>query len=544
MDAVGKQLAVSRFLALDVFARHLGVRVAVLVGGAMAFLLAVTLLVCAIVLDESFGALQDRLADVSMRRLGRAMDQLAAAQCRLVRDSAEWDDSYAFLAGENSGFLARNYGPDVDTSGQDAILFYNARRELVGAVQPRDSARAYEPPAGFVAGSFLAPEPICGLERVGDRIWLVSASRVHRTDGSGPSNGWLVYGTVFTPKRLADFAETAGVAAVGFSTGAPPLANKARVEFSTPMLGALVGFFQPARSWKPGRPYPPAWLRLPAAPGRPGIWLTAKLEIPVYERALRAGEWMIGLSVLFGAVFTGLSVLFLHWHVIRPISALERQMTRLAGSEESDARLETGQRDEIGRLAEAANRLLERAGQRRREAEAQRELVEGIFNSATEGIIAYAAVRDRTGAIVDFRIVENNRAAERICQAQPGELAGRKARELFPKIEEVGVFALFVRVASSRESETLERAFDGGRIKGWLRVAVVPWNDGVVVTFDDITERKRRERELAQTYAEIDRFNEAMIGREERVIEMKREVNALRARLGLEPAYKETHERD
>jgi hypothetical protein len=94
-------------------------------------------------------------------------------------------------------------------------------------------------------------------------------------------------------------------------------------------------------------------------------------------------------------------------------------------------------------------------------------------------------------------------------------------------------------VLDTERGEMFERAFFGERIKGWLRVSIVPWGDGVVVSFEDITQRKQHERELAETYAEIDRFNEAMIGREERVIEMKHEVNALRGRLGLEPAYKE-----
>jgi hypothetical protein len=53
---------------------------------------------------------------------------------------------------------------------------------------------------------------------------------------------------------------------------------------------------------------------------------------------------------------------------------------------------------------------------------------------------------------------------------------------------------------------------------------------GVVLTLVDITERQRAMEELT-------RFNKAAVGRETRMIELKKEVNDLRARLGLPERY-------
>ena len=61
----------------------------------------------------------------------------------------------------------------------------------------------------------------------------------------------------------------------------------------------------------------------------------------------------------------------------------------------------------------------------------------------------------------------------------------------------------------------------------------------------EITRRKRAEQEVKATLAELERFNQAMLGREHRILEMKTEVNQLRAKLGLAPAYEvdtTTHE--
>jgi len=53
-----------------------------------------------------------------------------------------------------------------------------------------------------------------------------------------------------------------------------------------------------------------------------------------------------------------------------------------------------------------------------------------------------------------------------------------------------------------------------------------------------VIERKQAEEEKTKTMAEMERMNRLMSGREKRVIEMKREVNALLAELGREPQYK------
>jgi len=54
----------------------------------------------------------------------------------------------------------------------------------------------------------------------------------------------------------------------------------------------------------------------------------------------------------------------------------------------------------------------------------------------------------------------------------------------------------------------------------------------------DVTERRRIENKIKSTMAETERMNKLMGGREKRVIEMKREVNALLAELGRQPQYK------
>jgi PAS domain S-box-containing protein len=63
-------------------------------------------------------------------------------------------------------------------------------------------------------------------------------------------------------------------------------------------------------------------------------------------------------------------------------------------------------------------------------------------------------------------------------------------------------------------------------------------NDYVMATTRDITERKKAEEELRQNMEELQQFSDMSIGREERMIELKEEINGLLDEMGQPPKYK------
>ncbi|KJU85431.1 sigma-54 dependent transcriptional regulator/sensory box protein [Candidatus Magnetobacterium bavaricum] len=61
---------------------------------------------------------------------------------------------------------------------------------------------------------------------------------------------------------------------------------------------------------------------------------------------------------------------------------------------------------------------------------------------------------------------------------------------------------------------------------------------GSVVTFRDITERKKVEEQLKRHVMDLERFNRLTIGREEKMIQLKQEINELSEELGRIRRYK------
>ena len=94
--------------------------------------------------------------------------------------------------------------------------------------------------------------------------------------------------------------------------------------------------------------------------------------------------------------------------------------------------------------------------------------------------------------------------------------------------------------------ETLE--VHVGRLDAWFLVSVYrPEREHFVSAFVDITERKRAELEVNRQLAELRRWYEATLDREDRLRTLKVEVNGLRRRLGKPPRYRSVepgHEAD
>lgn len=100
-----------------------------------------------------------------------------------------------------------------------------------------------------------------------------------------------------------------------------------------------------------------------------------------------------------------------------------------------------------------------------------------------------------------------------------------------------------------KDLKTVEREVDSDNGRSFL-VRFSPYRaaddriNGVVIAFIDITDRKRTQNVLDKTHrdlkkhaGELERFNKAAVGREVRMIDLKREINDLYKRLGEKPPY-------
>ncbi|NJD88888.1 MAG: PAS domain S-box protein [Betaproteobacteria bacterium] len=159
----------------------------------------------------------------------------------------------------------------------------------------------------------------------------------------------------------------------------------------------------------------------------------------------------------------------------------------------------------------------------------------GLFENMHEGF-AFCRMLREAGRAPDFTYLRVNEAFERMLGLAGAE--GGRAGEAILDLREANpqLVAACERVVDTGVPESLEAHV--GRLDRWFLVSVYrPERDHFVAAFVDITERKRAELEVNRQLAELRRWYEATLDREDRLLGLKAEVNELRRRLGEPPRY-------
>ncbi len=149
-------------------------------------------------------------------------------------------------------------------------------------------------------------------------------------------------------------------------------------------------------------------------------------------------------------------------------------------------------------------------------------------------------VDTETGVIIDV-----NAKAEALIKRPRAELVGMHQSALHPKDELEKYRAIFAAHVSSGKADAVAAEIvtsAGAKVPVEISVSLLELPDNRVVllgVFRDVSERRRAEEQLEKKMAEIEHLNEFMMGREHRVIELKKEVNEVLAQLGQKPRYGE-----
>ncbi|WP_299441391.1 PAS domain S-box protein [uncultured Rhodospira sp.] len=100
--------------------------------------------------------------------------------------------------------------------------------------------------------------------------------------------------------------------------------------------------------------------------------------------------------------------------------------------------------------------------------------------------------------------------------------------------------AVMARAAAGEtvfNEEIVLRRADGSTVDALLTLVPTPDGESFFAWVFDITKRKRAEDEVRAKMLELEQFSRIAVGRELRMITLKREINALTARLGDNPPY-------
>lgn len=125
--------------------------------------------------------------------------------------------------------------------------------------------------------------------------------------------------------------------------------------------------------------------------------------------------------------------------------------------------------------------------------------------AAVQGYSILRALRGKDGKISDFIIDYVNPRGAALAKQTPEAAVGRRLTEVLPGVVSAGVFSSFCDVAETGQPLEAEVRYEQDGVVGWFRNMVVKVDDGVAISFFDITHAKRLERELAQRAMQLER---------------------------------------
>ena len=164
---------------------------------------------------------------------------------------------------------------------------------------------------------------------------------------------------------------------------------------------------------------------------------------------------------------------------------------------------------------------------------------ENRFKRALDNIPDVVVIYDK-----DLKIQYINAATRRATGRSVSDFIGKREEEVWPPEVYQVYMPMLQKSFNTGEVQSLdtELVFPNNDIRS-LRITCVPLFDDkgalreIMGITNDYTKRKQTEEKMAEQLHELQQWHEVMLGREDRVIELKREVNELLARAGQLPQY-------
>ncbi|QHT70098.1 PAS domain-containing protein [Rhodocytophaga rosea] len=141
--------------------------------------------------------------------------------------------------------------------------------------------------------------------------------------------------------------------------------------------------------------------------------------------------------------------------------------------------------------------------QAEKQAKAAYQLLAGVLNSSLSGVMAFRSVRDAQQQITDFTCIACNERAKYIFDPAGHDLVGTFMLEEVPLLRENGFFTAYVQVVETGRPMEREVHFLHRKQLLWLQITAVKLEDGITITFTNISERKKAEQLLQHNQANL-----------------------------------------
>jgi len=372
----------------------MSVRIKTLTIIGLTFLIAVVILFLAsrwFVFQDANIADRESVTDDSTRLLG-ALDNEIAQIDSTNSDWAMWDDTYAFVNGDEPGYIQSNLNDNSTFTniGVELMLFINNSGQTVyGKMVDLESGKDIQMPQSLLAelktgkGLLAHKDPgdkLSGILLLPEGPLIISSQPILTSQGNGPIRGTLIMGRRLDQTEIAKISQTIQLSINVFNYQAAQ--NPVDVaQAKTLLAGAGSEFIRPqSESIISG------YSLIEDVFGKPALILRVNDPRDAYRQA-KTTILYLGLALLAIGLILGLmTILLIEKLVITRLTRLNQNVMKIARQGQASSHVESSGNDEIAMLANSVNSMLdslEHSMEKERESE---ERYRGLTNISPVGI--------------------------------------------------------------------------------------------------------------------------------------------------------------
>lgn len=282
---------------------------------------------------------------------------------------------------------------------------------------------------------------------------------------------------------------------------------------------------------------------LSIVPGTPLIRIAISIPKPLLLKHIRPAMKFFTIVFLFSIIIALIIALYISRYLSRPIVELAFAASSLAkGDFSTQVKVKTS--GEIQMLVDSFNKMTE--GLKTKTTSIDNLNKEIVFRKQAEGRIkqmaeewevTFNSIRDLISIQdKDFRIVKVNEAYAEALKMKPEEIIGKTCYEVFHGRKEPWPNCPHKQVLQIKKPVVMEFFEPRMGIYFENSVSLIFNEEGEVIgsvhVAKDITDRKLAQEQEKSLMKELEETNRIMVGRELKMIELKKEINELSGELG------------
>jgi diguanylate cyclase (GGDEF)-like protein len=308
------------------------------------------------VLNRSYATLEARHLQQDLKRTLALIDLQAENLNVLTRDYATWDDTWRYMKNPNREYLTSNYGD---------LSLKNLNLQMIMLTSPEGKNVFCRRTANFDPG--LDDEKMVkllvgrtlpgangdyGLLELPKGPVLVSYHPILRSNGEGPTRGTMIM------IREADYHFVARISELAQQVMIlQPLDRVTVPAWREAMAQMAAGQSSVVQQLDPERVT--AFARVNDLTGRPILLLRIEHDREIWSQGQYARRMLMWLVISLGLLHGAVNLAFIHRFIVRRLEKMINFTAGISADRELHRRIELEGNDEIARLGDTLNRMLD-----------------------------------------------------------------------------------------------------------------------------------------------------------------------------------------